>query len=188
MNTAKNIAIILFIILIGYLIYDKFFVSHDKVTTATIHDTIPGDNIVQKDTLKMPVPYAVYQDPEIITLPADSLCIKQWYELKKLYGEYKLYTDTLKDDSSALLVVSDTVHNNSLRSRLFEFQNRRPTFINNVTNEIVVNDGNGFFIGGGLIGTSPGAEFSIVKNRWMFDGGYYDKKIKISVKYRLFKL
>jgi len=162
--------------------------ENGTVTTVTTHDTIPGDSVPVYVSVPVPDPDTVWMDGEIVELPADSSCVAEWLKLHGLYTGYAAYNDTLKDDSSALIVVIDTVHQNRLEGRSYGFQNRRITTINTHTTTTTINNGNGVFVGGGFLGSNPGGEFSVVKNRWIFDGGYYDKQIKVGVKYRLFNL
>ncbi len=159
-----------------------------SVPTVTTHDTIPGDSIPVYRPVKTPEPDTVWMDGEIVTLPADSLCVIEWLKLRGLYSQYAAYIDTVKNDSSAMIVLIDTVHQNRIVGRSFGFQNRRITTINTQITTTNINNANGVFIGGGFVGSNPGPEFSIVYDRWMLDGGFYNKQIKISAKFRLFKL
>ncbi len=61
------------------------------------------------------------------------------------------YVDTLLNDTSAWIVVYDTISRNKIQSRQVEFRNRRPVQINTYTTEIIQkkwNIGVGVFVGG----------------------------------------
>ncbi|MFZ4412928.1 MAG: hypothetical protein ACOYOV_07580 [Bacteroidales bacterium] len=189
MKDIRNILIFVLLVAVFILATMRGCVrDNGSVVTITTHDTIPGDSIPVYTSVETPEPDTVWMDGEIVTLPADSSCVAEWLKLHGLYTGYAAYNDTLQDDSSALIVVIDTVHQNRLEGRSFGFQNRRLKIINTQITTTTINNGNGVFIGGGFLGSNPGGEFSIVKDRWMLDGGYYDKQIKVSAKFRLFKL
>lgn len=65
-----------------------------------------------------------------------------------------VYIDTLINDTSAFMVITDTINRNNILSRSWEFKNRRPTqFITNTTTTIIQkpkkwNIGIGGFVGG----------------------------------------
>lgn len=92
----------------------------------THSDTIKGDSIPVQ--VFVPKPYPVRVD-----------CLKwQFYKVDTLailqaYYSRRIYSDTLKNDTSALVVVNDTVMFNSLQNRSLIFQNRRPTLISYTT-------------------------------------------------------
>jgi len=187
----QNIWVLLFVV---FIILWIIFIPKCKpdpketTTTITIHDTIPGD----KDTVYKPVvinrPDTFWTDPDTVQIEFDSSLIEKYKAISELYNRHNVYSITLQDDSSAFIQVKDTLYKNKLAGRSYGFQNRRLTAINTQITTTIVNNGNGVFVGGGFVGSNPGGEFSVVKDRWMFDGGYYDKQIKVSVKYRLFKL
>lgn len=96
--------------------------------TITITDTIPGDSVPVYYIVDRPVPYEVLV-PDTIPSEIDTFLII------KDYLSRVAYNDTLKDDTSALVVVIDTLQANRIKGRGFVFQNRRPT----ATNTTIIN-------------------------------------------------
>jgi|GEM_PF-1498494 len=94
----------------------------------TVTVIIPGDSVPYE--VLRPVPVPVFRDTGSTRWrdrPIDTLAI---------IGEYfttNIYNDTLKDDTSALVVVIDTVRENTLRERMLLFQNRRAVMMQQVT-------------------------------------------------------
>lgn len=120
-------------------------------TTSITHDTIPGDPYPVLVEITKPVPYQVITPADTFWKDVDTATIlQQCRELYKGYYTKNIYADTLKNDTSALVVVIDTVTQNHLQKRTMLFQNRRPTVINTTTTiygEIPVNK---FYLGAGL--------------------------------------
>lgn len=100
------------------------------VSQEIIHDTIPGDSIPYLVTGEIPDPIKIIV-PTTDTLwkNVDTAAILQDY-FSTLY-----YQDTLLNDTSALIVVNDTISQNEIQGRSLLFQNKRPialtTTINN---------------------------------------------------------
>lgn len=103
--------------------------SKPKLITEFYTDTliVPGD------------PYPVYAETKPKIIYRDSIKVipanmDTGLILRDYFNTYS-YLDTLKNDSSALVIVSDTVTQNRVISRGFTFQNRRETayVINNTT-------------------------------------------------------
>jgi len=121
----------------------------------TTSDTIivPGDPYPVYDTIEKPKPYQVIVPGDTFWPDVDTAVILQ--KCKQLYKDYytkNIYRDTLKDDTSALITLIDTVYQNKLQSRILGFQNRRPTSIitnTNIIGEIPVNK---FYLGVGING------------------------------------
>lgn len=90
-----------------------------------IHDTIKGDSIPYIVTKEVPVPkYIDTGKTRWRYLPIDTMAI-----LAKYFAEVR-YNDTLKNDTSALIVLRETVSCNLIQERELWFQNRRITAIN----------------------------------------------------------
>ena len=189
MNKLSRILALLLGLSIGVIIFQSCPTDNIKIEKQFIHDTIPGDSIpIWRYYGEMPKPDTVWMDGEIITLPPDSLCMAEWLKLQSEYRMWKVYNDTLIDDSTLLAGVVDTIHNNKLWGRAFFYQNRKPTIINTTINTTTINNADGIYAGGGFLGNSFGGEISVVKNKFQFDLGTYQKEIKVSVKYRIWKL
>jgi len=89
-------------------------------TRDTVWDTIRLTSVVYK-----PLP----KETIWVEVPADidtNEILKRYYA--KLY-----YEDILKDDTSAYIFIKDTITQNSIYTREWEFINRRPTIINTTT-------------------------------------------------------
>jgi hypothetical protein len=98
---------------------------------------IPADSIPYLVYKGMPMPYAVYYpdtvpkydtvwnpgDTQYVLIPIDTNAI-----LKDYYAKVK-YIDTVKNDSSALIVLNELVFKNRIFSREVVFQNRVSTAI-----------------------------------------------------------
>ena len=100
---------------------------------------LPGDS----------VPYTVYKDkpvPKIVTyrdtitdtitdtvvVDGDTVVIIEPVDTTKILAEYYAkveYNDTVKNDSSALIVIREILYKNRIQDRLVRFQNRRATAI-----------------------------------------------------------
>ncbi|MEI6577690.1 MAG: hypothetical protein WCO63_16055 [Bacteroidota bacterium] len=91
-----------------------------------VTDTIPGDRVSYSVDLPKPSPSIVFLDtgkPYWRYYKVDTAAILADHYLSKVYK------DTIKNDSSALVVVIDTVRQNALQSRGLIFQNRRAMFV-----------------------------------------------------------
>lgn len=113
--------------------------KQDPVQTTTI--TIPGDSV--PDTLFFPAPYPVFRDTGTTRwreLPVDTGAILADYFSRNIYRR------VLKDDTSALVILTDTVTLNRLTAFGLEFQNRRPTAI--ITNTYPVAPQHDFVLSG----------------------------------------
>ena len=122
MKTALYIIITALLICFAYYLGQKDMVVGDpEIITYT--DTVPGDS----------VPYAVYYPtpvPDTILYPDT---VPQDIDTAQIIAEYLatvFYNDTLKDDTSALIVLNEQVSRNRIIDRSMVFQNRRPTAIN----------------------------------------------------------
>ena len=185
----KKVFIAILSVLFILIIYLHYFTENNATQQLKTSNTyvIGKDTNVQWEIANVPIPETIYSEPEIIMIPPDSNCIAEWINLYSNYSQTLVYSDTLKDDSSALVIVVDTILKNKLYGRSFGFMNRRATeiIINNYTT-IVRND-NGLYVGGGFVGNKFGGEVSVIRNRFEFDIGTYDKEVKFAVKYRLLK-
>lgn len=75
-----------------------------EVTTVVTHDTIPGDSVPYE--VLLPKPYPVYKDTGSTKWKfkdIDTCAI-----LRDYFAEY-YYQDTMKDDTSALVILNDMV-------------------------------------------------------------------------------
>jgi len=107
---------------------------------------LPGDSIPYTVYKSVPTPYAVHHtdtipvydtvwqpgDTQYVLIPVDTMAI-----LKDYYAKVH-YLDTVKNDSSALIVLNELVFKNRISSREVIFQNRRPTAIIEERNKAIV--------------------------------------------------
>jgi hypothetical protein len=118
---------ILILLLIGERSCKKAVTPEPQIITHI--DTIRGDSVPYQ--VCVPKPYPVKVESIIYgTIPVDTTAILQQFFCRKIY------LDTLKNDTSALVIVSDTVEMNELKSRMLNFQNRRPISI--ITNTTIL--------------------------------------------------
>lgn len=101
-----------------------------KTTTETItlYDTVKIESIVYtpkpyKEEIYINTIDTIYEMQKIDTL-----------EILKEFTKTYFYADTLKNDTSAFIVVFDKITNNKISERNWEFINRRPTYIQTTTN------------------------------------------------------
>lgn len=163
-----------------------------EVITTVTHDTIPGDSIPYE--VLLPKPYPVYKDTGSTKWKykdVDTCAI-----LRDYYAQY-FYHDTLKDDTSALVIVNDVVTENRLQARKLIFQNRRATVINTTINNYGDLPTHKIYIGAGLnnsvvnfdentLGLTANVLW-VAKNRWAYEAGYdvFNKTFGVRAFYKL---
>jgi hypothetical protein len=143
--------------------------------TVFISDTIRDTTLITRINYEPGLTQTIYvQVPERI----DTIEVIQDY-VNKHY-----YCDTLLNDSLAFIVVMDSVSQNKIYSRSFEYRNRRPIAINQTiitTGSSAFRFGAGAYIGGNSNSFSAGVIFSASKDKNVFISGYdfIEKKVKI---------
>lgn len=163
-----------------------------EVITTVIHNTIPGDSIPYE--VLLPKPFPVYKDTGSTKWKykdVDTCAI-----LKDYFAEY-YYQDTLKDDTSALVIVNDMVTENRLQNRKLIFQNRRATVINTTINNYGEMPAHKIYFGAGLnnsvvnfdentLGLTANVLW-VTKNRWAYEASYdiFHNNIELTVFYKL---
>lgn len=125
-----GIAALLFLLVIILLFRNCGPVPGSTVTV--IHDTVPGDPYPVEAPVR--VPYPVYIDTGTTRYIAGAPLPTDTDAIIKDYLVTRFYRDTLKNDTSMLAVVEDSVQANRIVSRKFTYQNRRPTAIITTTN------------------------------------------------------
>ena len=93
-----------------------------ETSVTTTIKRIPGDPYPVHVPIRIPVPVKV-EVPTEIEIPAKA----DTAEIIRNYFSRAAYTDTLKNDTSMLAVLKDTIYGNRIISREFIFQNRRET-------------------------------------------------------------
>lgn len=133
----KKILLVTTILLLLYssLTTYKLYNSPDPILDTII---VPGDTVFKEITITKPISYKVVEVvKDTIKIPTDTAELKKTYKdaIAELYGS-KYYLDTLKNDSSATVIVSAYIKRNALDSLKMAFKNNRPTaLITNVTYE-----------------------------------------------------
>lgn len=134
-NKYNSIVVILFLILsfilgvnIGLKKSKRNTITKTTTETITLYDTIKLESVVYtpkpyKEEIYINITDTIYKMQKIDTL-----------EILKEFTKTYFYADTLKNDTSAFIVVFDKVTNNQISERNWEFINRRPTHIQTTTN------------------------------------------------------
>ena len=161
-------------IVIAFLLFRCSPEPETITTTTIVHDTIKGVSI----------PYLVYSPkPVYVYRDTGSIKYKDIDTVGIIFDFFaeKYYSDTIKDDTSALIVLNEMVTQNDIAKRSFWFQNRKQTAINNTTTtstiigEIPVNK---FYLGAGINGEvnpfyrDPTITINgllVMKKRWSYE-------------------
>jgi len=130
------INIVTILIIVGAVV----FLQHRYFPTVIDNSTHTSDTIWQ-DSIQVeyyPKPYPVYIDTsriDTVHIPADSAAITKAYLAlhQDFYSTY-FYTDTLKDDSTALIKVDAEITQNKPIKYTLGYFDRTPSIINNTTN------------------------------------------------------
>lgn len=174
MNRILNI--ILIIVLVGIAVWVKshFFPNEKVVTktvTETVTDTVRRDSIVYSQ-LPAPDPDTIYLT-DTLEIPPDSTLRYEYTRLYNLFYSQYVYTDTLKDDTSAFIAVKDIISKNRfVATRGLTYQNRTPTQINKTIEKHIHNERKLFV--GGQFGPSTGQASVMYKdlNDFQYMVGY----------------
>ena len=139
----KDILLAFFGILLGTIVFQLFFKDCSSKIDVPAGSIIKSDTIVKHDTITYhdtigkPVPqFRDTGSTHYILSKVDSMNIFKKYDsiYRKLHTK-NIYVRTLKDDSTALVRVKDTVFENELQQSEFIFQNRTPTYY--ITNTVM---------------------------------------------------
>ena len=135
----KKILLSLVILLAIYSSITTYKLNQSPVV---LSDTIivPGDTVFNDTTIYKPIPYKVTEyNVDTIEIPADTTeLIKRYKNIySRLYAS-KTYLDTLKNDSSATVILTVNLSQNSLDSLNMQFKNNRVTsiIINKIDNGV----------------------------------------------------
>ncbi len=136
----------------------------DSQGPRVVYDTIPGDSVftevIKKEFYPVKEDTTIYDT--IIKIDTFLRDVDTAAILRDYYA-YRIYKDTLKNDSSATIVVEDSIsRNRKLKSKLI-FSNNRPIAYN-VTNE-------GVFLGGSISTISIGFDAEYLKGENSFGIG-----------------
>jgi hypothetical protein len=141
----KNLPWILSVILLIAIIGQHFYFTNKSTKTIIVTDSV----IIKPDSIPysvtVPAPYPVFKDTgsawiQIINTEVDTFAIIRDYLIKNAYHR------VFKDDSSALVIVDDTVSMNKLHKAKFTFQNRQAKLVSHYIK--IYPDG--LFLGGSI--------------------------------------
>ena len=112
MATAKNILIVLLILVLGFFILgDSTYIKDDHIITRV--DTLLKDTTIYKYKKGKDIPFVVLDTMYLI----DSLKIHDTAFIVKDYKEVKQYTDTLRIDTAQYVYIHDTISQNRILGR-----------------------------------------------------------------------
>ncbi len=181
----KIIIIIGIGIILYLLLFDKPQPSTNSTTTTIIVKDTTIDTVIQTN-LK---PTYITNNNTVTTLPTDTNFIKQ---LLNDYFATKAYNDTVRNDSSMMVIINDTVSKNEIKFRSVFTKNNRPTLIQTTTTNNYYSD-NGLFVTGGLRTATNttsslilGAGYKFKNNQIGLNLGL-DKSIELTYSYGFYK-
>ncbi|MDL5050662.1 hypothetical protein QQ054_32180 [Oscillatoria amoena NRMC-F 0135] len=93
--------------------------SATDADTVVIYETIPGDSIQYPVYVGVPIPDTVYLPDTVTLLPDTAAILSDYFQIRK-------YSDTIRRDSSFLVIINDSLTRNRLSGRSVFFQNLRP--------------------------------------------------------------
>ena len=167
----KNAVMIILAVLLGFVTF--LLINKDNPAERILRSQkiVKGDSVIRYIPVKVPVPFKVYADTVKIKVPPDSNCIAEYIKLHYSFTEHKIYKDTLQNDSSALIVVIDTVSMNRLIGRTYGFLNKRATLIQ-ITNTYEAIKLKGWLIGFNVGKNIGSLSLYYIYNKSMFSAGY----------------
>ena len=129
MTTAKNILIVLLILVLGFFVLgDSKYIKNDAVITRV--DTLIRDTTIIKYKKGKDIPFVVLDTLFLI----DSLKIHDTAYIVKDYNEVKQYSDTLRINTDNYVYVHDTISQNKILGRGYggHFLEKTITITNNI--------------------------------------------------------
>jgi len=137
MTNAKNILILLLIIVVGFFVLgDSKYVGTDKVVTIT-------DTLLTRDTITK---YKKGKDIQsyIILTDTEYSYLHDTIRIVEEYNQVKQYIDTIKQDSN-VFVITDTISHNAIQGRSFKSDIVTKTIV--INNTIYPKPKNEFYLG-----------------------------------------
>lgn len=122
----KQLGVFAIGLVIGFLLLRSCGPIREKLITLT--ETIKGDSVPYVVVKEKPVPYKVVRWDSVTRV--DTVFIIDTIEVLNDYYSAYFYSDTLKDDTSALIVLNEQITENKIEYRELIFQNRKVTTIN----------------------------------------------------------
>jgi hypothetical protein len=129
MATAKNILIVLLILVLGFFVLGNTkYVKEDTIITKI--DTLIRDTTIYKYKKGKDIPFVVLDTLILI----DSLKIHDTAYIVKDYNEVKQYSDTLRINTDTYVYVHDTISQNKILGRGYggHFLEKTITITNNI--------------------------------------------------------
>lgn len=123
----KQIGVFAIGLVIGFMLLRSCGPVQEKIVT--LSDTIYGDSVPYVVVQNKPVPYKVIRRDTIWM--HDTIRLIDTIEVLNDYYSAYFYSDTVKDDTSALIVLNEQITENKIEYRELIFQNRKVTTINN---------------------------------------------------------
>lgn len=148
---------------------------------------IKGDDIPHYVYRNVPTPYKVEVrdtliEKDTLIIEGDTQYIIQVVDTAAILKDYLSiieYRDTVKNDSSALIVLNENVFMNRIQHRDVLFQNRKSTVINTVMNDGIV-----LGVGGTLSGLMASAGYRAGRNT--FNVTYSSDGVGLNYQYQIY--
>ena len=173
MKKLINILLVIGLIVLALWIKGKYFPMTQTVVqtqTVTDTDTVWNDTVIYTQ-LPTPDPDTVFlYDTVKIEMPPSNLIKQEYAKLYQKYHSQYFYHDTLKNDTTALIVFEELITENKPFNRNLIYQNRIPTVINKTT--VIENQRKYFF--GAEVGVQVVKPMFIYKdlNDFQYSVGY----------------
>lgn len=179
------VLLILIITNIVTVLYFSFQDQKQKYVVATVIKKIAGDTIVITKEIFKPKPVYVYDNHVPVFLDPDSCDVFDSLIKNDYYRSYT-YSDTIVNDSSLFISVSDSVSQNKLASQKVNYQNRRLTqVITNVYTPAEIKKYS-ILIGANYIeGVGLAPSLMLQSNRYYISAAYKDGVYCVGFGYKL---
>jgi hypothetical protein len=170
-------------IIIGILLVVLFFqqggcgyvnFGHKKSDTTIVHDTtweVHDSLIIRNMTTKGKIIHDTTRTPPEYLADTNYARLKiQYDELLKKFLALTVYSDTLKLDTLGYIAIADTVKENQLKNRSYDYKYKIPTITNTITIQHYEKPKSMVFIGGGVdanktIGVTGASLGLLLKNK-----------------------
>lgn len=187
MKKYLGLIIILLITNISTIYYFTSQKQKQKYVVAPVVKKVAGDTVLKSIVKNVPVPYQVYTNQVPVYSYPDS---SRYYDslVKADYYKSYAYRDTIVNDSSLFIAVSDSVSCNKLVSQKVDYQNRRLTqIITNIYEPAVTQKKYSIIVGASYvdkIGMSP--TLMLRTNKFYLSASYRKNCYVVGLGYQLF--
>lgn len=175
--------IVTMIVLIGIILLQQKCKQEDKpfIETVTTYSKLPADTIINNVICPVPTPVNIYYP--VLNTVLDTVFIIRDYHAKVFYQ------DTVVNDTTLLICITDTIYKNRILSREFFMKDMRPTIVKTINTVSRVPKRNMIFPGISLginqeLKTSLNFDLILVtkKNRlYQVSNNIFDKQPNISI-------